>query len=93
MSATITRPAAASLEDNPRALLENALQHLRHALRLITNTNQLVVGGTLESQATQRCAVLYTDVTTAARSCADLIDHLDGYSDAARRQLPPLNRA
>ncbi|MES3665238.1 MULTISPECIES: hypothetical protein [Mycobacterium] len=59
--------------------LTHALQHLRHALRLITNTDRLIVAGDPESLATQRCAVLYADLAAAARSCASLIDHLDGF--------------
>lgn len=60
------------------AALTETLQHLRHALRLIT-TDRLIVGGDPESPATQRAALLYADIAAAARNCANLIDHLDGF--------------
>ncbi|TAM67446.1 hypothetical protein [Mycobacterium sp.] len=59
--------------------LTHSLQHLRHALRLVTTTDRLIIAGAPESLATQRCAVLYSDIAAAARSCANLLDHLDGY--------------
>ncbi|TAM63978.1 hypothetical protein [Mycobacterium sp.] len=69
--------------------LTHTLQHLRHAMRLITSTDRLLVAGAPDGPATQRCAVLYSDIAAAARSCANLLDHIDGYSTPAlddRRQ-------
>lgn len=70
---------------NPEATTEahtaltHALQHLRHAMRLTTSTDRLIVASGPESSETQRCAALYADIAAAARSCANLIDHLDGF--------------
>lgn len=72
--------------------LTHALQHLRHALRLITTSDLLIVASDPDASETQRCAALYADIAAAARSCANLIDHLDGYHtpgiDAAKRRHP-----
>ncbi|UGT94871.1 hypothetical protein KN246_15890 [Mycobacterium intracellulare] len=62
--------------------LTHALQHLRHAMRLVTTTDRLIVASAPANPATQRCAILYADIAAAARSCANLIDHLDGYGGA-----------
>ncbi|ASL11055.1 hypothetical protein MYCODSM44623_04363 [Mycobacterium intracellulare subsp. chimaera] len=93
-------------EPNPEATTEahtaltHALQHLRHAMRLTTSTDRLIVAGGPEAPETQRCAALYADIAAAARSCANLIDHLDGFRapgvgerrqavfDAAKRRHP-----
>jgi hypothetical protein len=65
--------------------LTHALQHLRHALRCAGRAIPDLGEGT---PAARRGAELY-DVTAVARSCADLLDHLDGYSaDEAKRRHP-----
>lgn len=71
--------------------LTHVQQHLRHALRLITRTD-LITTGDPESPATQRCAVLCADIAAAARGCANLLDHLDGFYvpeiDEAKQRHP-----
>ncbi|WP_231588581.1 hypothetical protein [Mycobacterium nebraskense] len=74
-----TTPEASTEE---RTTLTHALGHLRHAMRLIASTDRLIVAGDPEGPATQRCAALYADVAAAARSCANLLDHLDGHGPA-----------
>lgn len=56
--------------------LDNALQHLRHALRCAGRALPYLAEGT---PTAAHCAELYADIAAAARSCANLLDHLDGY--------------
>ncbi|MCV7051113.1 hypothetical protein H7H82_10975 [Mycobacterium heidelbergense] len=56
--------------------LANALQHLRHALRC---TGRAIPDLGEATPAALRGAELCVDITAAARSCANLLDHLDGY--------------
>ena len=68
-------PAAAALD--PRALLDNALQHLRRAGRCVA----LAVPSLDDHQAA--CVAVVADCHMAARAVASLIDRLDGFSDSA----------
>ncbi|CNI57998.1 Uncharacterised protein [Mycobacterium tuberculosis] len=77
MSATIPRPAVAALDDAPRALLDNALQHLREAGRCAA----LAFRASDDHQAS--CMAVHGDILAAARRVASLIDRLDGFSDSA----------
>lgn len=56
--------------------LTHALQHLRHALRYTGRAMADLDDGT---PAVSRGAVLCADINAAARACANLLDHLDGY--------------
>lgn len=77
MSATIARPAAATLEDAPRALLDNALHHLRHAGRCAA----LAFRASDDHRAS--CAAVHGDILATGRAVASLIDRLDGFGDPA----------
>lgn len=72
LSNTATAPEA-------HTALTHTLQHLRHALRCAGRAMADLDEQTL---AALRCAELCADVTAAARSCANLLDHLDGYGAA-----------
>ncbi|MEE3753412.1 hypothetical protein [Mycobacterium intracellulare] len=66
--------------------LTNALRHLRHALRCAGRSMADLGEAT---PAALRAAELCVDVTAAARACANLLDHLDGFRSPAlddRRQ-------
>ncbi|WP_201408426.1 hypothetical protein [Mycobacterium paraintracellulare] len=68
--------------------LTHALQHLRHALRCTGRAMSDLDDGT---PAVLRGAELCADINAAARNCATLLDHLDGYRcatvlDDGRRQ-------
>lgn len=66
--------------------LTHALQHLRHALRC---TGRAITDLGEGTPAAVRGVELSADVAASARSCANLIDHLDGYGVPAldeRRQ-------
>lgn len=72
LSNTATTPEA-------HTALTHALQHLRHALRCAGRAIPELAEGT---PAAAHCAKLCADVTAAACSCANLLDHLDGYGAA-----------
>lgn len=66
--------------------LTHTLQHLRHALRC---AGRAIPDLGEATPAAQRGAELCVDITAAARACANLLDHLDGYGAPAlvdRRQ-------
>lgn len=75
-------PKGIALSNNPtappaHAALTNTLQHLRHALRCAGRAIPDLGEGT---PAALRGGELCADVAAAARSCANLLDHLDGYA-------------
>ncbi len=69
LSNTATTPAA-------HTALTHALQHLRHALRC---AGRAVPALGEDATAALLGGELCGDVAAAARSCANLIDHLEGY--------------
>ncbi|MBI2696162.1 hypothetical protein [Mycobacterium nebraskense] len=73
----------------PHTALTHALEHLRHALRCAGRALPDLGECT---PAALRGAELCADVSAAARACANLLDHLDGYADGAQghpaRTLP-----
>lgn len=71
--------------------LTHALQHLRHALRW-RGPRHPRPRRRHARRAARRGAGL-CDVTAVARSCADLLDHLDGYSAEGAKRRHPAERA